>query len=1110
LLLGVPTPFPETAGFFRLRRLATQRIVRFGCVGLAVTLFFMGLNKALALVFGLGPQAAFLASYPPALALHFGLNKWWTFGDRRATSSRHVGDYLFSVVATFLIQWPAFVVLHGVFQIRGWIAAGGANAIQMVASYFLLKQRVFNPGIPGEAGGSRSSWHRLALLLTTVAVSALLAWTSLGEWSFPRLGPRQYDYFNYLVSGFRNGSLALDIEVPAELIASKNPYNPAERPPGVAPHDVSYYKGRYYIYFGVVPVVTLFWPFRLLAGCDLSMTYAAILYGVGAFWIAAWLWTRVARDHFPEASLATKLAGLMAVGIAGGQLVVARRTSFWEIPIEAGYFHMVCTAAASYLALRGRRPRLCLGAAGLSLGLAVGCRPTLIGAAAGLAWIAVWIAIRSAPAASGSERLRRLAHSALAAGLPFGAVLVGLFGYNAARFGNPLEFGLRYQLTASEDQTTTRPFSMSYVLFNLRTYFLAAPQWGRYFPFVHPFRSFPQPAGYYGVEFTYGALVVCPLTWFCGLIPPLIFQRKAKGPFPLAVFFVLLALGTTGVLVFFNSVAGRYVDDFLPWWVWVGVLAAAALENKLREDRHPSAAAAASWLFALAAAFSGAVAFFQSADLHGIFQFENPAGYLRVSRFFDRPAALVERVTGQNLGDLEMDVVFPEHVDLAMMPLVVTGVSYETDYIFALFSGPGRLRFGYLTSGGRPLMSDEIALTAGRAYHLRVAEGSLFPPAGHPVYDGWRSSEVRAMKDWAVISVDGRTVLSLSGQAHEASPGTVQIGRDSRLGICGRRFAGRITNVRRDPLRRPPNGENGRGDVSLEVTFPPEADAQVQPLVVLGRTGLADLIGMRMAGMGRFSLYYESWGGGTAESAPMPVPVGREASLRFRMGSAFLGASDPASVAMSRSIVVWMDGLPLWWTKEMREIGADPAFDIAVNAIGSSAMIPYFKGRIRGWTRDLAPPWRPGAFRTLVLQLGGRGSGSEPLITTGIRGAADTLAVEWLPDGQARLHYDHWGAGEISSPPFPWMGEKVHVLSVSLPSFPHLDDGRMPNAGEGLLNAAVDGSQVWAAVAHFYSCRSDSLSIGRNLVGSTIAAPQIGCVVADVRQVGIEAGPVAR
>jgi len=144
----VSTRSPESAGLSHLRRAASNRLVRFGLVGGIVTVFFMGFNALLARGLGLGAQAAFLASYPPALALHFSLNKLWTFGDRRATSARHVGEYLFSVVVTFLIQWPAFTLLHGLFGIRGWVAAGGANVVQMTVSYLFLKHRVFKAAPP--------------------------------------------------------------------------------------------------------------------------------------------------------------------------------------------------------------------------------------------------------------------------------------------------------------------------------------------------------------------------------------------------------------------------------------------------------------------------------------------------------------------------------------------------------------------------------------------------------------------------------------------------------------------------------------------------------------------------------------------------------------------------------------------------------------------------------------------------------------------------------------------------------------------------------------------------------------------------------------------------
>jgi putative flippase GtrA len=1085
-------------------------MVRFACVGVAVTLFFMGLNALLSRGLGLGAQAAFLASYPPALALHFTLNKLWTFGDRRATSARHVGDYLFSVVATFLIQWPAFTALHGMFHMAGWVAAGGANAIQMTASYVLLRRRVFGAEQPGQDQGSRPSWHRLSLLLTVVGVSALFAWTSLGTWELPRIVRGEQDYFNLLVSGFRKGSLALDIKVPEALKASKNPYDAALRPPGTAPHDVSYYKGHFYLYFGVVPVVLLFWPFHALTGYDLSMTFAAVIYGVGAFWVVAWLWLRVLRDHFPRASLATKLGGLMAAGLAGGQLTLVRRVSFWEIPIAGGYFHMACTAAAAYMALRSRRPWAWLALAGLSLGLAVGCRPTLFAAGGAIAVLVAAVALREKPHGVRGWLLR-LPAPALAAGVPLAAVVGGLLWYNAARFGNPMEFGLSYQLTTTGNQAAGRPFSAAYVPFNLGVYFLAAPQWGRYFPFVHPIRYSPLPHGYYGIEYVYGALVVSPVIWLCALFPAWMIRRRATGPVSLACFFFSAALGTTFLLACFNSAAGRYVVDFLPWWVLLGLLGWAVLENEFAHRGPRWAGTSLACAFAACAVYSCAADFFQSADIHGILRFENQAAYTRISRWFDMPAAAWERLAAIHSGALEMDVVFPERLGSSYSPLVVTGVEYQTDYVGVFSKSPEVVQLAYLTSGDQPLFSGDVAIQPGRSYHLRIEEGSLFPPLGHPIYDGWSPAEVRAGKDWVKITMDGRTLLNRVGLSHDASPGTVQIGRDRRVGAMGREFGGVITNVRRDELRRPENGEKGVGDVRLELTFPTDHENLIQPLIVLGNTGLADLIGLRMTDPEHFSLVYESWGSGLEESGTLAVPAGREASLRIRMGAMYKALGGPAATALGDSIVAWLDDKPVWWVHGRGDIGADPPLEIAANAIGSSAMIPYFEGRVRGWSRGPAPSaWRPGAFGALELVLCGRGDGAEPLVATGATGLADTFAVEWLPGGQARLIYDHWGYSAVVSRPFAWDAGTAHTVRIECPAFSRLDSRSPPKSGTGRLGVRVDGKSVWETLVQYNVAGSDSLVIGRNVAGSSMAAPRLSSIVADVLEIDPVAAPARK
>ncbi|HEY5227074.1 MAG TPA: hypothetical protein VIJ19_00965, partial [Opitutaceae bacterium] len=357
--------------------------------------------------------------------------------------------------------------------------------------------------------GPARPWRNVALLAVVIAGAAALTWTALGRWQLLPIGPKQYDYYNLLVGGFRKGSLALDIEVPAALKTAPNPMEVFRASPGMAPHDLSLYKGHYYSYYGVVPAVVLFWPFRVLAQHDLPLVLGTLVFSLAAFVLTVWLWMRVVRDQFPKAGVVTEVGGAAVVALAAGQWALVRRISIWEPSIVAGHFFLVCMLAASYQALRGRREALWLALAGVSLGLAAGSRPTLVVAALGLFPLVWAVSAKGGPL----QRKHRLLRACLAAGLPLGIVGALLLYYNWARFGNPLELGLNHQLSTWNEVKKSH-FRLAYIPFNFFLYFLANPQWGRYFPFVHPIAMPRLPYGYYGYEYVYGALILCPALWW--------------------------------------------------------------------------------------------------------------------------------------------------------------------------------------------------------------------------------------------------------------------------------------------------------------------------------------------------------------------------------------------------------------------------------------------------------------------------------------------------------------------------------------------------------------------------------------------------------------------
>lgn len=122
-----------------------RRVARFAVVGGTVMVLFSALNWFLGQ--WLGRQAAFLVSYPPAIALHFCLNKWWTFGCQRTDAARQIGEYLVMVAVTFLLQWAVFTALSAWTPLSGWLAAAMANAAQMIVTFVIMQRKVFT-GVP--------------------------------------------------------------------------------------------------------------------------------------------------------------------------------------------------------------------------------------------------------------------------------------------------------------------------------------------------------------------------------------------------------------------------------------------------------------------------------------------------------------------------------------------------------------------------------------------------------------------------------------------------------------------------------------------------------------------------------------------------------------------------------------------------------------------------------------------------------------------------------------------------------------------------------------------------------------------------------------------------
>jgi tetratricopeptide (TPR) repeat protein len=407
------------------------------------------------------------------------------------------------------------------------------------------------------------------------------------------------DYYNLLVQGFHAGQLSLKIDVPPGLAQLADPYDrKANAAYGLL--DLSYYKGRLYLYFGVTPALVLFWPYAAVTGDYLSQTGATLVFCVVGFLMGAGLLCALWRRYFADVSVWVVATGMLALGLANGAPLLLAWCYVWEVPISCGYALTMLALAAIWKALHGADRRGCwwLTAGSLAYGLALGARPSLLFGSV----------ILLVPMLAARRKLRDVG-VALVAGIgPIMVIGLGLMAYNWLRFDRPLEFGVRYQL-AGDRELTRQFFSLRFLWFNFRAYFLGMAQWSGRFPFVHGVNLPTPPAGHGRVEHPFGILTNIPVVWLA-LAAPLALRGRSGNARPLLGGFLTVVAVMFGIVTLtlgsFYYVAGRYQVEFLPALVLLAVAGILSLERILAGQPLRRCGARVFWglLLAFSVAFS--------------------------------------------------------------------------------------------------------------------------------------------------------------------------------------------------------------------------------------------------------------------------------------------------------------------------------------------------------------------------------------------------------------------------------------------------------------------------------------------------------------------------
>ncbi len=709
--------------------------------------------------------------------------------------------------------------------------------------------------------------------LTWAAVAAALViclywWTAtegLGRFGSPG---GNSSLLNKQVEAFHAGRTSLADTPDARLLSAADPYDPAVNR-GTRLLDATLYGGKYYTYFGPVPLVLLMWPWFALTGNHPAPDLTAFLFATGAFAFQGAFLIFARRAWFPGVRPAWLGLAILAVGAGNLFQPLLRAHSTFEIPILSEIFF---SSGATYfvaVALGVKRralPAWC--AASLCFGLAAGSRPNAIPAGAALVF-AFYIAERRR---EGSMRNGTFATRFACAALPGALCICGLLAYNAARFGNPMEFGNRYTLVEVDWRLRTA-FSIRYVLANLFFYGVSVPRLSASFPFFIESASFAAPAGYLSyVDRLAGFIPAYPFVLVGIIACAEAFHRTAmRGLRQMVAVLAAWAALTAIPLMLFIGASLRYQAEMaFPLFLLAGL-------GTLAVGRQTGIPAPAFWmrpvvvLLVLCTALSN---FLISSATHGYFEAANPAGYRVISTAFNAISYPVERSFGWEPRVPRLKIRFPANRTGQLEPLWVNGRVPEADFLYVYYVTPEAIQIGFESMGRGGPVSASIPLDYSNIHDLRIVAGPFLPGESHPYFSRAGLEAGRPLPHLLRVILDGHLVLDAIVDFHNGR-GLATWGASDEEPAFGRRFTGSVFSVAWESfdvsLVRDVFQPESYGDVSLDLTWPVRVPVGDEPLLSVGAKNRGELVFIRFDGTRQARIGVSTSSGESSLGAPFSI-----------------------------------------------------------------------------------------------------------------------------------------------------------------------------------------------------------------------------------------------
>ena len=380
------------------------------------------------------------------------------------------------------------------------------------------------------------------------------------------------DPYAMTFDAFQKDQMYLDLDVDQKLLEVENVYDRTLRDESgaFAYWDLALYDGHYYCYFGVAPVLTMYYPFYWISGKLPTIAFASFIFCTLAIFFFCQLIITIVNRFIRHCSFLLLCLAIPTSVACCGVFYVLSNSNTYTLPLAAGLCYLfLClwTGIRATMSRKMSKRIVLLIISGVSLSLCAMSRPGM--ALGALILTPFYLQILLA------KKKPLISKISQAAAFIIPVILGGAFIliYNYKRFGSTFDFGQTYQLTVSDIHANSLSLMSFFPM--LIHYFLQLPRTRALFPYFEPnfcviynYGKYTYLADTIGV-FTY------PLIPASMLLMPLIF-RRIRSAFSIKKWFMILCFGISMIVAWQDFCLGgaitRYVIDFLPLLVILSVL----------------------------------------------------------------------------------------------------------------------------------------------------------------------------------------------------------------------------------------------------------------------------------------------------------------------------------------------------------------------------------------------------------------------------------------------------------------------------------------------------------------------------------------------------------